>query len=905
MIKSNRGSVLTQTLVLTAIIMVAIGALSILQRDQKSQSLKTISFFSVDSALNSVMDYVIFGIKQKYCFTADGLMMADTVANCNLVHPGSVERLVMSEDTESYIRTMVASKDITGPVDLNNIALKSIDLFFNFNSISTAHPVYPVIQQLKKERGLNVSGARIRLLRDENTYLPRSGKEVYVRISVELVDSPTATQSLAIDGRKLSLMSSVIVYPRELGTFALIVPNNLYLDKTSSSSGELGSISIPNFPAQAGSSNFFGLLFQSPVFVNRNVHLPRDTMASASSSYSPVTFAGRVHLGNGWIKIGGNNFKPVLSKMTDDKVFWHQLTTFGGFQGGIENDGGLDAGLDYFSKIGSAPPDIALMSSCIQRNNQLSSSTFLSSTGLGGAIKGDKSGTSTYYKIFLSQGNVFSPQAVSKPKSTWLSFNATSAMKNINVKFENGDWEYRPVLQVKVDIGGNIIGKKGEEVYLSDKNRLTFSPDVKGETKGLFDTWTAELKVLEGQLSVNKEILKNAQTKLDDALAANAAAGLEAVLIAPLQDAVKLAQDSVAATQAKYDKLQASIQNLQAIWSKPPVFELSVKPVFTNQGNLSLNQKTLDVKITNPESLIDAKGAFLTPKVTLTAMDATYEFGQRLEAQPENPKLLGSLEFSCLDSKCTQWSFPNDFKDSVPVVADETDYVALAQQCENSRDNQTSFGSASWDTSFAPYTRFAWNFAGDDTATAGKDPMLATLIFDSNNSRTSNVSFQVRSIVGNCIIKPTAEVVVGFLGCDKLTIEPRTALLRIYGTIIANDIVWDQSVFKSGIIWSSLYHPESVQKLRELRILAPAYDSSKTCDQLNTLADPVWNPSSAMSVQKDRLSCSPSKLREKANPFQYTAVDPDCGFQPGTTNTTCKNRILRYLVTEQFREQGI
>ncbi|WP_374030781.1 hypothetical protein [Bdellovibrio bacteriovorus] len=51
--------------------------------------------------------------------------------------------------------------------------------------------------------------------------------------------------------------------------------------------------------------------------------------------------------------------------------------------------------------------------------------------------------------------------------------------------------------------------------------------------------------------------------------------------------------------------------------------------------------------------------------------------------------------------------------------------------------------------------------------------------------------------------------------------------------------------------------------------------------------------------------CNSISLRAKADPFRWTAVDPDCGLINNSNSTMCKNRLMRFYVLEVSRESGI
>jgi hypothetical protein len=211
-----------------------------------------------------------------------------------------------------------------------------------------------------------------------------------------------------------------------------------------------------------------------------------------------------------------------------------------------------------------------------------------------------------------------------------------------------------------------------------------------------------------------------------------------------------------------------------------------------------------------------------------------------------------------------------------------------------------AFGGADWTVSFAPSTRSSWNFAGDSSSTLGSDPVLNSIEFNGSNSNfaAKNISFRVHSIVGRCTIKASANFVTGFYTCDNLTIESRSTPLRIIGTFIVGKMTIDPSAIKSGIQWSSIYYPQATRELREAGVLESV--SGRPCD---TPKAPIWHPIPSIQDVADRMKCNAISLRSTADPFQWTAMDPDCGLVSSTaSNTSCKRRLIRFFVVEQSRE---
>ncbi|MBV2168514.1 MAG: hypothetical protein KUL82_07385, partial [Bdellovibrio sp.] len=77
-VRTTAGNVLLQILVATAVMSTSFYFLTNYVIGQKEQVGKTINVVNLRFALNSAMDYVIFGVRQKYCFTNDTLLLNDS-----------------------------------------------------------------------------------------------------------------------------------------------------------------------------------------------------------------------------------------------------------------------------------------------------------------------------------------------------------------------------------------------------------------------------------------------------------------------------------------------------------------------------------------------------------------------------------------------------------------------------------------------------------------------------------------------------------------------------------------------------------------------------------------------------------------------------------------------------------
>ncbi|WP_347356638.1 hypothetical protein [Bdellovibrio sp.] len=970
-VRNSKGNVLLQILAATAVMSTSFYFLTSYVIGQKQQVVKTNNMVKLRFAMNSTLDYVIFGVRQKYCFTDDNLLLNSPVDQCNLAHQGSVERLIMSVEQENFIRQLIANGTKVGPVDKNNIRLPQINRYVQVNAVTASHPLFPVLSSLKdvKTDGavVKVDGVSVTLKRDDSPYLPRSGREVYMRITVALKTGPKATEPIRVGSIPLVLSSSVVIYPREVGSFALLVPNDLHLDKSWDYGVPRGDAALHVFSNRAELSGSQGLVFQSPVFVNRNIHLPVDDASEKASPdtirYSPVTFADRVYLGNGWVYSNNKMYSPRSSGGNLDR-FWSDARTFGGFLKGIENDGGLDLGLSYFAKLMTGnPPDPSFMKKCIDRGIKLASKDMLYESELTGRL--DSQWTNNFdYRMALSDGNKFVRQ---DNASTIEYFNWGNGTATADAKKADG--------VVKVSL---ILGNRAVEGQLDRDGKLTMKAPVGSQeyynkfiaavtdTKKVYDQalkaydayqseldgYRADLKTAETALAAEEskpikptkapastetsgtgtsssgttvEKTVDAETSVTDSGSGSGSSttisyqdpkkidSLEKEIV-ELKGIIKTynnttlpnQQTKIDTASSAYDKARSEKNAYETLVANPPTVVIDVDPVYSLSGRLQSDRLSLNVKFSNVKSLIDANGNYVDPVVRIQAYDNTFYNSKPVSNDGGNGDLVRYLNFKVASNR-TQIEPPNrvsktanssavlDFKES------DVDFDSLDEQCESARNSQPSqsFGSAGWDVSFAAGTRSSWNFAGLSSSKLGTDPILNEIVFD--NANRSNAVFNVRSIVGKCTIKANSSFVTGFYTCDELIIEARNSPLRIIGTFIVGSMKIHPTALKSGIVWSAIYHPQATRELRAANILKSF--SGKNCNDES--AEPIWHPIPSVQEVADRRGCNTISLRAKADPFQWTSVDPDCGLMPNASNTTCKRRLVRFFVVEQSREAGL
>ncbi|QDK45292.1 hypothetical protein DOM22_09070 [Bdellovibrio sp. ZAP7] len=1035
-VKNKSGNAILQVLAAIVVMGISFYFLSAYVIAQRKQIVKTKNVVTLKFAVNSAMDYVVFGVRQKYCF--DNGTILQNIDACNWKHAGNVERLVMSDEQLQSLREMVAAGANIGPhdADMSKLRLDKIDLMLNF-PVSPAHPLFPIVDALKtvvnetNGQVIKVKGIHIVLNRPENSgYLPKAGREVYIMAEASLLDD--GNEVIQVGRVPLSVRSQIAIYPREMGSFALVLPKDLHMDQSWNASTTNGDVILHKFNDRASLGTSTGLVFNSPVFVNGNIYLPNDTGDAGTSNYAAVTFADRVYMGNGWIlKSDGNPYAPATLGGLPDR-YWSDSRVFGGFLNGIENDGSSDAGLEVMSgQVSNLPAgDFDWNRICADYNKKTVDIGTMKVSKIKAKMVDDSTDGSTQkskYKITLSNYNQYYPQKNPIPAPNvekWKPGTAsvtninkygdattTGAVTSIILAYGIGS-DYREVIFDMTKYGTAVLQpqvvnedrRKNLEAALKEANdTINKSSDKTNALQSDLNKSNTDLAAANTDLAKKKDELNAELAKpvyaspspsptvspsptaspsasptvspsptaspsvsptVSPSVTPTASASVTPSPSATTSpspspsptptptatvgdpslyqnpDTIAKLNQEIDALNKKINDLQAHIADLknvqipandknnseakatvssataaladyQQMIDNPPKFTIEMDAMKTGSGREYLDRAYLSVNLTNAANLRDTDGNKITVfSVRFKAYDGTYWNSIPVAPDANSPThLLGYLNYS-IDSagNITRPSGLSATANTSGTEEDESgNSTDIAQACEDFYDNMNSqsFGAANWGTSFAGGTRSSWNFAGVDSSVPKEkghesEPILEERIFNSDSTE-----FLVNSIVGNCVIKAGTNFVTGFYTCDNLTIEGgRTKPLTIIGTfIIGKTLKINEQAIRIGIQWSSIYHPQSTRILRSRKILKPMTepDNVAKCDNLPS---PIWHPIPSIQETADRMACNVISLRAKADPFKWTAVDPDCGVDPAKQQTvpTCKRRIIRYFVVEQSRE---
>ncbi|UOF01444.1 hypothetical protein [Bdellovibrio reynosensis] len=916
---NNKGSAFVQALVAVGIVGTMLYFLSPEVLKHRQQVQKTASIITARLALHSMVDFTLFGVKQRWCFSKDwmpepcGESYPPTMAQI-LNHKRSVERLLMKNETVAFLRGMGVANPESVPLDV-------IDERINISSFSALHPVYKIIADLK---GYKVEAIHVRIEKDRRQIIPEYGREVYLKITVSLLDRQG--KPIEIGASKLRTISYVGVYPREVGSFALMVANDLHLNETAGSSA--GDANLKQFGSRNVAAKWKGLVFESPVYVNGDVHLPKapDIKVDKSNGdtvYTPVTFKEKLILGGGQVMRNGKEFKPRSSGAELDQ-FWAHVRQFGGFQKGVEVDGDRDEGLDYLSgyKTASGAEDPRLMEKCISYNLAKYNLNKTTDAELTGELL-KNTGSKVQYRMGMSDKNRFNPQTgeVVRPSlqqagwfgeilKDWSLNKKDGAIARYQMNFgrmkvvgeipDDGTVTLAPEINLKqlkerldrqiTDAESNLLFQKSQVDQLEKQIRRT-EDDISDMQRELRDEQNDKVPNV-GKIARLRYEIDNAEYRVRN-----------------MRNQLTKQKNDVYEAETKLSNLQRTRRDVASKENVQPKVHITIKKPLdpTKPGNKMSNPSFRDMEVTfeHPEMLLNSNGEPLDVSLAFEAYDVSYFQGSSLRtwSQQQLGKNKGWLFFSRNgDGMAVSPRLSTAFGQSKGNLPDDEDPfidydIACAQLGSGS---SSAFGGTDWSKSFASSSRHSWSFTN-------KYGEVDTLVFDHNNAyRAPNgggtAVFTVKSIAKNCVIKDSANFVSGFLNCERLVIQSRATPLRIIASIIVTKgITIADDAYQAGITWSTIYHPQATFELRQANVLKGL--NNQDCATINRY--PVWHPYPSMSDVANLYRCNSISLRSKADPFRWTSVDPDCGLMNNSNSTMCKNRLVRFYVLEVSRESGI
>lgn len=778
---TENGSVMLTALAVAAIVSIMIFASTAFIQNRVDQVFASASRMDNRIVLDGLLAYTINGIKQSWCFSKTWVQ--DLA--CTLNHSGNSVRLLLSDESLLYIAESTAPH----PTPAVNTRLSQINQTVNLGVITPSHPLYSIVKALKG----NYTQATFSIMRDDSAIATMKGREVPLRIRIKLI---AASQGSKITNN-LELESKIIVYPRELTYFGLILPNHLYLN-----SGSTSTTTGNNRLELVTTSATAGLRFESPVFINGSLHLP----PRQGSPMSNVTFVDKVVLGEGMIYQDGHLFSPGTAG-GPTHMFNHEMTSFRGLLAGYELDPERDRGLDYlFNLLLPTNPPIDF-NICKDR---VMASFDLRVTKDSQLYSRFNSRSGNTFNLSLSLGSVdnFIEQLSDVNDAKLIGTN----VKGVTNAGDFTNWSGGAILKAKLVYDGlqdptnsAIRNEFFSQFNLPREGQAILYPVGPGAAKPSIRITTSPY-AKNGNIQFNQVDLSVEFINVDQLnLSAYSKGGVYR------QPSVKLVIEGM-------DYAYNYMKNLRDNSSEHNVmgkYKMNGFTFFKSGGaSMGIYHETPGSWHTNP----------------ILRTDMNYPVYNAAHAPQD-------IDYSAFDELCLAAPDSSEsYYTSFPTADWTTSFVTQSRHA--------------W--SFNPDAPSVQGYnSGQLILDAGSSRYVAGSVYP---------TFIIDSLVKDCVIESSANFVAGFLTCENLIISKRTTPLRMIGTFIVRSLHIDPSAYKAGIRWSSIYHPQATYELQEAHILGKLKDDS-VYDCGDPTIPPLWMPNIGITSAVKHYLCNPVSLR--------------------------------------------
>lgn len=238
--------------------------------------------------------------------------------------------------------------------------------------------------------------------------------------------------------------------------------------------------------------------------------------------------------------------------------------------------------------------------------------------------------------------------------------------------------------------------------------------------------------------------------------------------------------------------------------------------------------------------------------------------------------------------------------------------VATAKELDANCDIDTNaLPPTSWDVSFTDNTQFSWLYNVTNPGITITDPSqvqpMPSYTFTLQDMEVGNYQgVPTRSIVLDCIVPSSIDMVFGFYVCETLTIQSRTTPLNMVGTFIVKNLNIHSSAQNAGVKFYSIWSGGGIELLRQKRHLRRERAATEEC----TFTQPGWYTGLDEDTLADYQACSPAKfLYTGANNFNWTTIDPEIGITGTgaqvTTQSKVMNRYRRYGLSVIWQRSGV
>ncbi len=864
----------------------------------------------------SINDYLLHGIRERWCFDIDGNGSTDLLPSnrCKagstmeevVTYPGNLERLLWNDDNIGSAQANPITLDNANRIltlnhyrfeqgltsrklNKEDIALPDGKMIFKvdkrtLNDMNESHPLFIISKNVRN--CVNEISIELFQVRDINNMPISSERKIGVLIDAKIDRTSFSCLTTTI-ARSTSYYT---FYPRRLHTFSLLK----YGDLDASLYNE----------------------YHGPVYVAGNLTLPPPDFNSQRSSlfYNTVTL-GVFNDGSGNER--GYRAGKVVNNSGRDYTFTERghpyqskndnYLGFRGFLGGVRLDASEDKGFyNLFNWTAVTSGKIGELEACIEEAKAFTTPSYHAGTHLAYTNHPSSSGQNNIKLSFArSKRNRFdfsdeAPRIIEQPRNQEnFDLSLSSFPEGVRAMGEVRFYDSSRGHTYKSEIG------KGAKFELApDMNRYGITANKINESLSSLSTSQGspinpgsplyalpERQALDAAASAFRS---SCQAKTG-AICTNFGFTPDPLCIDPACDHSGLWTSYLSSKQelqGKLERLRSSLTDP----SKKPKLSIGFSDLPPVDGKIIRNQTLLQTEFS--EGWRDFYPLIKNQLPPLRFNVSTRHLGySHLSIQYE----VKGVEGNQVEVESQRYWPGNS---SNPGSSWNHAYYNNAMRTEDypepifDLDCPTGMGLADWDMDMSSSTNFAWNYANTPAGVAvdtSDHENLAEVVFD--NSMLEGFQDTTKSVVETCTVEPNRTHVYGFYVCKRLVIKPRASPLHMIGTFIVQTLE-QQPNPTHPVYWYSVWEARANDLIMTdlKQSICPNSD-----DLLNkTFADYQRDPMAKARAD----SCSPLELVANGpNNLSWTTIDPDIGLaSPGDLMTSQKtNRIQKWVIKEESR----
>jgi len=905
---------------------------------------------------NAVFNYTAYAVKERWCM--DGNWGRDV--NCGgagasnmksfVTHPRNLERFLWSKVTVNDMASRYKNVYGVAPATLTLNKLEQVIPISNLESLGVSHPLNLVMDDMVKQC---LSSISVLIEKPLSSYYKPQGDEVYLLITVKgnLTNNPLSRCSLLANTPVIKGL--IIVYPKTLNQYAMVKVEDFTISDYGSSNKGLnffGPVYIQR-NVKLPVSGKHGVSFKDKVRIGEGIlqlngkpFTPKTPGGFSEQYLSQITtmngFMNGISLEAeadlGLPKLFGGAYKYPDSvnnmamctnrkalkdnfSLTKDSRLWLKGKD-GNFTFALSEDNEFR---EYIRHGANADKKYIYndYTKAFNWSSPLTKNTFAVD------VKEEDETSKPIMQATISvDGKEYSTVYLGRNSEAKVSFGKTSFFQGQKNLLDTSETTYLDI--TKVDSDGMGINDDLKDEYYTFKEECK---DAKDKDVGIHDC---------------KKVRKTANDNDDT----------DCSLITKLSDRKDCEDELDDLKQARnkyFVKEKKLVNDLSDFLSNIPSVTLKTKEVLSNKEDVSVNW-------INKESF---KYSFVSDISSIKFRFNVYDYaiedsndttaGQRAgrEKRLPGPNAYGtggenSMVFDIIKNKFGNVTSINTKKsDGTTLNADSTNgttlqswnvsysnaeppgnypsgskispptdgiSVAEAKKLDELCDiDTTTIPPASWDVSFTDHTQFSWLYNVTNSGLTITNPSqvkpMPSYTFTNVDMGVGNYQgIPTRSIVKDCIVPSTIDLVFGFYVCETLTVQTRSRPLNFVGTFIVKNLSIASTALSNGVNFYSIWSTGGIELLRTNKHLRREKATTEAC----VFDKPGWFTGLDEDYLADYQSCSPSKfLYQGANNFNWTTVDPEIGITDAaaqvTTQSKVANRYRRYGVNVVWLRNGI